>query len=480
LVPLTNHITPEKRVLRFIRDHKLVTPGRKLLVAVSGGPDSVCLLSILAGLREELGIELHVAHLNHRLRGDDADADVGYVAELSRRLGIPASVESRDVRAYKAQHHTSLEEAAREVRYSFLAQVAVEVGAESVAVGHSADDHVETILMHLIRGSGTRGLRGLQPVSRLHITGTDLVIIRPLLELSREETTGYCRQHGLNPRTDASNYSLTPFRNRIRHELLPQLQKYNPQIAKSLLRTARIAADDLDFIDIELAGVWGKITRKESDSIIFDKESLNKLSPSLVRHAIRAAIESLLGNLRDIEAVHIEDIIDALDKPAGKVICLPDGLNFTVEYDRYILGTDSAALSPFPALGAETIISVPGNTTVPGWDVEAAVIAPSAVKNIEKEADDFSAFFDYQVTGNRLTVRCRKPGDRFQPLGMEKPKKLNEYMIDARIPRTWRRRIPLVVSPEQIVWVVGWRMDERVKVTDKTGEVLHLQFKRCD
>ncbi len=451
-----------------------------MLVAVSGGPDSVCLLNVLAGLREELYIELHVAHLNHRLRGDDADADAEYVADLSRRLGIPATVESRDVQAYRSKHRTSLEEAAREVRYTFLAQVAIDVGAESVAVGHSSDDHIETILMHLIRGSGTRGLRGLQPVSRLHIKGTDLIIVRPLLGLSREETTDYCRQHGLNPRTDASNYSLTPFRNRIRHELLPRLQKYNPQIVKSLLRTAYIAADDLDFIDSELADVWNKIISQENDSIIFNKERLNKLPPSLVRHAIRAAIESLLGNLKDIEAVHIEDIVSALDKPAGKLICLPDGLNFTVEYDRYILGKDSASLSPFPTLESEHTLSIPGKTTIPGWDIEAAVMESSAVKEVEKEADDFSAFFDYRATGNRLTVRCRKPGDRFQPLGMEKPKKLNEYMIDARIPRTWRRRIPLIVSPEQIVWVVGWRMDERVKVTDKTGEVLYLQFKRRD
>jgi tRNA(Ile)-lysidine synthase len=155
------------------------------VVAVSGGPDSVCLLHILSGLRKELDIELYVAHLNHQLRGAESDADADYVAGLSRRLKIPATIESRDVRSYQTQHHVSLEEAAREVRYNFLALVAAEVGAERVAVGHTADDHVETILMHLIRGSGTRGMRGLLPINRWTSSAGGLTVIRPLLELSR-------------------------------------------------------------------------------------------------------------------------------------------------------------------------------------------------------------------------------------------------------------------------------------------------------
>jgi tRNA(Ile)-lysidine synthase len=220
--------SPEQKVLAYIRGKNLASSGDKLVVAVSGGPDSVCLLHILSGLRQELGIELHIAHLNHKLRGAESDADAEYVAGLARRLKIPATIESRDVRAYRAQHRLTLEEAAREVRYNFLAGVAEQTGAEKVAVGHTADDHAETVLMHLLRGSGTRGLRGLLPVSRWQSSGRSLTVIRPLLELNRQDTVDYCRAHKLKPHTDTSNLSAEPFRNRVRRHLLPELRKYNP------------------------------------------------------------------------------------------------------------------------------------------------------------------------------------------------------------------------------------------------------------
>ncbi len=472
-------ITPEQRVLRFIRDQRLIPRDQKLMVAVSGGPDSVCLLHILSELQKELGIELHVAHLNHQLRGAESEADARYVAELASHLNIPATIEARDVKSYQARHHTSPEEAAREVRYTFLAQAAASVGTERAAVGHTIDDHIETILMHLIRGSGTRGLRGLQPLSRWQSSGTSLTIIRPLLPISREETADYCRQHQLAPRLDASNLSLSPLRNRIRHQFLPQLQSYNPQVAEALLRTARLAFDDLDFIKTEAARLWPEVARKQGNTVILDKKSFTGLPLALKRHLLRTSIEELLGNLKDIEARHIEELIDALDKPAGKKISLPDGLTFTIEYDRYLLGSDSAALSPFPILESESVLNIPGKTSVPGWDIEATITDSTGIWEAGEKTDEFIAYFDLDKAGHKLTVRRRRPGDRFQPLGMSQPKKLNEFMIDARIPQAWRRRIPIVGSPEQILWVVGWRIDERVKVTDNTNQVLCLEFKRC-
>ena len=471
-------LTPEKRVLHFIREHHLVKRRQKLVVAVSGGPDSVCLLHILVKLQKELGIKLHVAHLNHQLRGAESQTDARYVAELAYRLKVPATVEARDVKSYQTQHHASLEEAAREVRYTFLAQVAVSVGAERVAVGHTVDDHVETILMHLIRGSGTRGLRGLLPVTRWQSSGVSLTVIRPLLELSRDETAAYCQQYELNPRHDESNILLVPLRNRIRHQLLPQLKDYNPQVIEALLRTARIAGDDLDFIDKEVARRRGRVAQKQGNTIILDKKQFVALPSALKRHLLRASIEELLGNLKDIEARHIEEVLSALDKPAGRKISLPDGLTFAIEYDRYLLGYDAAGLSPFPRLEAETELNIPGKTSMPGWDIEATIADPLEVKSECAETDGFTACFDYDRAGNKLTVRRRQPGDRFQPLGMSQPKKLNEFMIDAKIPQAWRQRIPIVGSPEQILWVVGWRLDERVKVSTNTKKALCLQFIR--
>jgi tRNA(Ile)-lysidine synthase len=467
-----------KKVLDYIRAGKMVSRGERLVVAVSGGPDSVCLLYILVELRRELGVALHVAHLDHQIRGKESADDAIYVAGLARRLGLPATIEARDVKAYRKDNRLSLEEAAREVRYSFLAQVAGTVGAAKVAVGHTADDHIETVLMHLLRGSGTRGLRGLLPVSPWPSGSGDLTVVRPLLALRREETAAYCRRRHLRPRTDTSNLSPRHFRNRVRRYLLPELRKYNPQIDEALLRTAAIASDDLDFIDKEVDRLWDRFVRIEKGAIVIEKKGFIALPPSLQRYLLRRAVASALGSLKDIEAEHIEEILDALEKPAGTVIGLPFGLGLTIEYDRYVLTKDSLSICPFPVLEKEIELNIPGKTRFLGWDVTAAVLYPSEVKVAETEIDAFSAYFDFDFTGDRLSVRSRRAGDRFRPLGMDGVKKLNRFMIDARIPQSWRGRVPVVVSPRQIIWVVGYRIDERSKVTDATLKVLRLEFRR--
>jgi tRNA(Ile)-lysidine synthase len=466
---------PEQKVLRFINEHHLVPTGQKLVVAVSGGPDSVCLLHVLCGLRRELKIELYAAHLDHRLRGKASAADAAYVAGLARKLGLPATIEARDVKAYRKESGLSLEEAAREVRYAFLAEVAAREGAARVAVGHTATDHVETILMHLVRGSGVRGLRGMLPSSTLPVNGKNLIVIRPLLELTREETAAYCCRHRLYPRHDASNDSPELFRNRIRRELLPLLRDYNPRVDEALQRTARIAADDLSFIDNEVAVRYEKIARLENEAVILDKTYFMALPVALQRYILRRALESLLGNLKDIEAGHIEEVLAALAGPSGKAIGLPGGLSCTIEPARYLLARDAAAACPFPALAKEYPLQVPGRTRLPGGEMMASIIRRDEAG---LPADDFTAFFDFDKTGADLVVRRRRAGDRFQPLGLPGLKKLGVFLIDARVPRSWRGRIPIVTAPGQIIWVTGWRIDERAKVTAGTEKVLRLEFRR--
>ncbi len=465
----------EQKILHFIRANNLLSNRRQLLAAVSGGPDSVCMLHILAGLQEELGVRLHLAHLNHKLRGAESEADAGYVSALAWRLGIPATIEERDVKAYKDLNRTTLEEAAREVRYSFLSEVAESIGADRVAVGHTADDNVETVLLHLIRGTGTGGLRGLQPVSRWQSPGKSIVIIRPLLGTSRQDTADYCRKHGLEPRLDTTNLSLSPLRNRIRLQLLPILESYNPQVADALLRTARIAGDDLAVLDAEAARLQGSVIRRQGETIIIDKTGFTGLAPAWQRYLLRKSIEELLGSLKDIEVRHIDGIMAVLVKPAGRSIDLPGGLRFIIEYDRYLLTVDAGSLPPFPAIDGEVIIRVPGESRFPGWLVRARIIKREDMK---AENDAFTACLDYAGTGEAITVRSRRRGDRFYPLGIGRPKKMGEFMIDARIPRAWRDYIPIVCSPEQILWVAGYRIDDRVKITEKTDDVLRLEFER--
>jgi len=478
----------EQRVLDFIQRNRLLSAGEKLVVAVSGGADSVCLLHILFSLRERLNLRLHLAHLNHQLRGAESDADAEYVAELARKLGIPATIERREVKGYQKQKHLSLEEAAREVRYRFLADVAGATGASRAAVGHTRDDHIETILLHLIRGSGTRGMRGLQPVNQWPSKGANLTVIRPLLEISHQEAEDYCHRHRISPHLDASNLSLSPLRNRIRQQLLPLLQGYNPGIAGALLRTARTAGDDIDFLDRETARMWRKIARQEGKTINLDKTGFDRLPSSLKRYLLRASAEKLLGSAKDIEMRHIDEMAALLDRPAGKSLSLPGGLIFTIGYDKYQLTRDIDELSPFPRIEGETKLDIPGQTQITGWRIEAAIEKPSPLKGKTEGAsapsekltppeNNFTAYLDFSRSGDRLVVRAPKRGDRFQPLGMTGPKKLGEFMIDSRIPRPWRKDIPIVCSTRQIVWVVGWRIDDRVKVTENTRQLLRLEFK---
>ena len=469
LSPLT------ERVLRYIREQQLVSRRQKLVVAVSGGADSVCLLHVLVELREALGLKLHVAHLDHRLRGEASAADARYVADLACQLEVPATIESRDVKSYQTEHRLSPEEAAREVRYTFLSEVAASCGADRVAVGHTVDDHIETILMHLVRGTGTRGLRGLQPTGRWPARSKRLTVIRPLLMISRLETEDYCGQYRLTPRIDASNLSLTPLRNRIRQQLVPLLQSYNPQVKEALLRVARIATDDVSFLEKEADRKWRNIAREEEKAVTLDRGKFLRLPIALQRQLLRISIEKLLGSLKDIETRHIEGLLSSLHKPAGRKISLPAGLQFTIEYDRYLLSAHPAALSPFPPFSGEFALKVPGETRLPGWQVGASFVDR---EEMNEPDSGFTAYFDYAKTGNRLTVRNRRAGDRFQPLGMSRTKKLGIFMIDSRIPGAWRQRVPIVCSPEHILWVVGWRLDERVKVTADTRQVLRLEFRR--
>jgi len=467
--------TLEQRVINFIQQHNLFSTGDKLVVAVSGGADSVCLFHILARQREELGVELHVAHLNHQLRGAESDSDARYVSDLSHKLGIPTTIESRDVATCRDQKAGSLEETAREVRYSFLAEVAARIGTSKVTVGHTRDDHIETIMLHLLRGAGTAGLCGLQYRSVLPYgkSGVQLEVLRPLLYVKRQETLDYCQRYRLAPRSDTSNESLSYLRNRVRLELLPVLKSYNPGIDEALIRLADIAGDDISFIEEQTSLLWKELVREEDEAIYLDINKTFALPHAIQRQVFRRAIKQLRGNLKDVEANHIEAMMDFISKPAGKKLCLPDGLMLSTEYDRLILASPKASTCPLPRIKGISHINIPGKTGLPGWQIRADM-----VQEMVGDDNGLAASFDLAKVGKELMVRRRRPGDRFQPLGMSQTKKLQDFMVDSRIPVSWRDRVPLICSPEQILWVVGWRIDDRVKVTEHTKDILLIKFER--
>jgi tRNA(Ile)-lysidine synthase len=465
-----------QRVSRFIEEHSLIEGAATLVVGVSGGPDSVCLLHILHHIKDKLGITLHVAHLNHLLRGAESDADADYVSQLASHLGVPAIIDRRDVKAYGAKRRCSLEEAAREVRYAFLGEVAESLAADAVAVGHTANDQVETILMHLVRGAGLPGLRGMQPLTVWRTpSGSQLKVIRPLLDISREETEAYCIAHRLAPRWDYSNRSLSYLRNRIRLELIPLLQSYNPNIKAALLRLAQAATADQDLLEQEVCRAWGDVITEHPQSIVLNNEAFSSLSPSLKRRLLHSALRQLLGDFAEVQSTHIESLLKVVEEPAGKRLSLPHDLAFYGGYRECVI-TRGEITPPLPPLEGEYRLNIPGETILPGWRV-GATISERCLE--ESEEHGFRASLDFDVTGRDLFIRGRRHGDRFQPLGMANPKKLQDFMVDVKIPRAWRGRVPIVSSPQHIIWVVGYRIDHRARLTPQTKRILCLEFLRA-
>ena len=523
-VTAMNKIKLESKVIDFIQRYGLVLPEEIVVVGVSGGADSVCLLHVLAKWRKGPGINLHIAHLNHQLRGAESEADAKYVSDLAGSLGVPVTIDRQDVAAYRAGRNLSVEEAARELRYAFFARVATKVGANRIVIGHTRDDQVETILMHILRGTGITGLCGLAPCSPMAYDSegtswpasplslraealsvakgqrSNLLVIRPLLDVTRKETTSYCQEYQLDPRIDSSNRSLSFFRNRIRLQLLPLLRQYNPSVDQALLRLADIAKEDNTFIEQQASGLWDEVTRQENNAIYLDRKQIASLSIALQRQLLRTAVTRLAGDTRDIEASHIEAARSLLNKPVGKRISLPHGFICQGGYDELVIASPPSVIAseawqsqlpscPFPSLPGEFTLKVPGKTVFPGWKVIASIIReredslPLRGTLSTSEGtyrSNLVADFDLHKTGTELFVRQRRPGDKFQPLGMNMPKKLQEFMVDAKIPRSWRGHIPIVYSPQQIIWVVGWRIDDRVKVNEASKEILRLEFIKSD
>lgn len=488
------------QVENSIERHHLLSHGDAIVVGVSGGPDSLCLLHLLMRLRDEYALRLHVAHLNHQLRGAEAEADAAFVTRLAAEWGLPATVEARDVPALAKERKLAIEEAARQARYAFLGRVARAIGARKVAVGHNADDQVETICMHWLRGSGLAGLRGMQPVSRLDELRLDgeeiepsgkeneLLLIRPLLEVPRAEIEAYCAAHNLQPCFDRSNLDTTYYRNRLRRELLPFLEMFNPGIRQVLLRSANIMAADYAYLRKEAATAWAEVAlHEEREAITFDLARWRELPLSLQRSVLREAIHRLRHSLRNINWVHVENVVQVLKiGSTGMVVTLPQNLEASLGYERFMVATKGYAETPpdLPWVRTDMPLHIPGQTLLPDshWSITAEVVERYKLDLLDLgHAQPWQAYLDYAVSGSQLTLRPRRSGDRFWPQGLgDKPTTMNNFMTNAKIPRAWRDTIPLLVSPRQVLWLAGWRIDERAKVTEQTTQVLVLSFAKTD
>jgi tRNA(Ile)-lysidine synthase len=449
--------------------------------------------------RDKLGVRVHAAHLNHLLRGADASADAQFVAQQAAGWGIPCTIESRNVRAYAREHRLALEEAARHQRYAFLAQVAQAQNARHIAVAHNADDQSETVLMHWLRGAGLAGLRGMLPATRLaalHIDGPaadheGLMLIRPLLDTPRAEIERYCRQHNLSPRFDRSNLDTTLFRNKLRHELLPLLEReYKPGLPQILRRSARIIRDDYELLCTIRDRAWNEIAQQQTSdrAIILNRAAWRDLHPALQRATLRRAAHALRRDLRDVNYVHIQSAREiAQDGCTGDRATLPGGLHLVVGYETLTIADQDYLPEPgFPALPRPAddtperfSLEVPGTTCLAALRAHVEIVPRTALDSAwEHNSDPWRAYLDASVLGSELALRRRRAGDCFHPLGMSGQSKLvSDLLINCKAPAEWRERIPLLVrADDSIMWVCGWRVDERARVQESTSQVAIVQL----
>lgn len=465
------------KVMNLLKSKNILEKGDRVLVSVSGGPDSVCMLHILKELSVPLELQLFVFHLDHLIRGESSHQDAQFVKELAAGMGIPSFILSFDVPRYRRISGLSLQESARRVRLRLLARTAEKIKASKVALGHNSDDQVETILMRIIRGTGPEGLTGMSMVSRIPVPGNrQAVIIRPLLEIPRKEIERYCRENQISYREDSSNLKTVYRRNKIRLELIPYLEEqYNPQIRDALLNMSRSLHRENGFMEEQALLAFSEVLLEESeDRVILRGSRLIKYHPALQVRIFRMGLDRLKGNLTAVGYNHLESIFKLLHggAPHGS-LNLPGGIIVKKCYNRlhFLQGLEKAEIK----LTDKVIVQVPGITEVTELDlvVQAEILEK---KKLPWPPDPKrEAYFDYDRVTFPLYLGLRWPGARFKPLGLKGSKKVKDFLIDLKVPRLERDKIPLILSGSSILWVVGKRISHPYRVTEETRRVLVLR-----
>jgi len=471
------------RVRKILRTACGLPHSGTVIVGVSGGPDSLCLADILA----RLDVSMVIAHLNHKLR-PEADIEAEQVRKFAEQHQIPFVLGVEDVGAYSKSHSLSIEEAARNVRYLFLFEQAKVREAQAVAVGHTADDQVETVLMHLLRGAGLSGLRGMAFKMVPNPWSEEIALIRPVLGFWRYEILEYCQQRGLKPALDSTNLDLTYFRNRLRHELIPYLEDYNPAIKEILWRTAEVLAGDYQLLKGLVESAWKACVEVEGIGYVaFNLLNLQGQPLSVKRYLMRQAIARLRPGLRNIGFEDVERAISFLAIPTqSEQLDLTSGIRLLLEDGRLWVaywGTNLPS-GGWPQVAEDIIYSLnlPGEVILPeGWRLKADILDDVASARAEAlvNNDPYRAWIDKGALSTELEIRSRKPGERFRPLGMEQGSiKISEFMINEKLPRRARSAWPLVCTADEVVWIPGLRLAQSFRIKPATRWVIRLHLDR--
>jgi len=435
--------------------------GEKILVGLSGGADSVCLLHVLCRLRDRLDLDLSALYIDHGLRPHETSEEIQFCRHLSEGLSVDFQSTSIDVKTYAQEQRFGIQEAARELRYKTFEKAACSIGARKIALGHTMDDQLETFFMRIFRGSGPKGLSGIPPVRGM--------IIRPLLDVEREGIERYLNVEHVRFIVDSSNLKKDYLRNRLRLVLIPEMKKIAPHISQSIARMADILREEEEYFKIIIAKTLMKlISRKTDNRIELFLSPLEAMDRVILRRVLRKALAET-RSLRGIEFIHIESVIQLVKHGRqGDRIHLPEGVRAIKDYATLLL------TSEIPAKVSSCTLNVPGKVVLKEI---GAVIKASVEQTAEQYGNGKTkAVFDAGKTGTELTVRSRKRGDFFYPLGFGKRKKLQDYFVDEKVPRDERDAVPIVAAGDDIVWVAGYRGDERFRVSQTTERFLKIEL----
>ena len=457
-----------EKTLSTIKKYNLIEKGDKIVLGLSGGPDSVCLLHILNRLKEVLDIEVYAAHLNHQIRGIEAQKDALYVSQLCESLGITFFVKSINVPQYCKENKLSLEEGARKLRYEMFFEIKDKLNANKIAIAHNMNDQAETVLMRMMRGTGLQGLKGIDYIR-------DGIIIRPILEIERSEIEAYCEKYELNPRIDATNLESIYTRNKVRLELIPYMKEnFNSNITESIVRMSNSLRNDNDFIEEEAFKKFKEVAFINGYNLEIKLDKYINLHKSLKTRIIRHGIKYVLGDTNFIDQKHIEEIIDLEGQnKIDKKIVLPRGLFVYRQKNKLIFTTKEIIFEEI-----EFSYKVPKNGLVKINEaniiIETETMSIKRYKSLKK--DKSSKWFDCNKIEGGIIVRSKKPGDKIKlSVGS---KKLKELFIDLKIPKEERDKIPVVQDNNGILCVGNFRNSEAYKIDENTKEVLKICFKK--
>lgn len=464
------------RFINIIKNNLKLSDFQPVVIAFSGGIDSVCLLDLF----KKVKTPLIVAHFNHGIR-ENADLDEHFAKEISGIFGLDFVSEKGNVSKFAKENNLSLEEAARKKRYEFLFRIAHENGATVIATGHHADDQVETMFMHLMRGSGLTGLTGMKEITVLPEFDAEIKIIRPLLSFWRSEIEEYCTNNNLSYVIDETNYSDIYERNRIRLEILPYLNDRYPGLNQRLLNLTNVLKDEDEIIQGHISRIWNQIIlEKHAQFIRVNKGNFIKLSIGIQRRLIRMIAFSLKPELRDLSFYNLENVINFLHLNKTGEIDLQSNLIALFVDQEIIFGSKTKLWieNLYPQLGNPKKINIDLDSVIEiseNWFLHV-----EKIKNVNiflaKEIDSFSAMFDAEKIGMEIALRVKRVGDRFQPFGLKKGNlKISDIFINEKFPQTAREKWPLVINSEdEIIWIPGFRLNHAYRVTETTKNILKL------